>query len=181
MKIGGVTVDRPNEEILVLPRLGDDIIIRAQAVSDMSEFTAIVPEPKAPGKLTKAGWEPQLKDDTYMKRVARYGAQRFAYMVIKSLIPSEIEWETVDQSNPKTWVNWEQELLDAGLSTVEVDRVTVCVMQANALDENKLKEAREVFLRGMAEAQKESCGLETEQESTPSGELANDSEPGPQE
>jgi hypothetical protein len=176
MRIGGVKIEGPNEEILVLPRLGEDIVIRAMAVSDMSEFHALVPEPKPPGKLTKNGWEPTLKDETFKQRMIKYGEQRYAYMVIKSLAPSKIEWERVDSDNPKTWALWEEELREAGLSTVEVDRISVCVMRANALDENKLKEARELFLHGMAEEQRKSSGLETEPESMPSGELASDSE-----
>lgn len=180
MRIGGVQIDGPNEEILVLPRLGDDIVIRAQAISDMAEFTALVPEPKAPGKLTKDGWVPTLKDKTYQQKVATYSEQRFAYMVVKSLIPSEIEWEKVNFGDPSTWKLWEQELRDAGLSHVEVDRITVCVIQANALDEDKLKEARELFLLGRAEEQEKSSGLETEPENTPSGEPASDSESVPQ-
>lgn len=176
MRIGGVKIEGPNEEILVLPRLGEDIIIRAQAVSDMEGFNVLVPEPKPPGKLTKNGWEPTLKDETYQEKLKRYGEQRFAYMVITSLIPSEIEWSEISFDNPKTWRGWEQELKDAGLSAVEVDRITVCAMRANALDEKKLKEARELFLLGMAEAQRKSSGLETEPESTPSGEPVNDLE-----
>jgi hypothetical protein len=175
MRIGGVNIDS-NEEILVLPRLGEDIIIRAIAVSDMSEFHALVPEPKAPGKLTKNGWEPILNDETFKQKMIRYGEQRYAFMLIRSLEPSKIEWETVDTGNPKTWVKWDEELRAAGLSTVEVDRISVCVMRANALDEKKLKEARELFLLGMAEEQRKSSGLETEPESTPSGEPASDSE-----
>jgi hypothetical protein len=181
MKIGGVEVKGPNVEVLVLPRLDGDIVIKARAVTDMSEFEALVPEPKAPGRLTKNGWEPQLNDETYKQRVAKYNEQRFAYMVLQSLEPSEIEWEDVQMDNPKTWANWEKELRAAGLSDVEVNRITVCVMQANALDERKLREAREVFLRGMAEGQNESSGHPTEPENTPSGDPASDSESDPQE
>lgn len=180
MRIGGVTIDGPNEEILVLPRLGDDIVIRAKAVSDMSEFKALVPEPKPPGKLTKNGWEPTLNDETFKQKMTKYGEQRYAFLLIQSLEPSKIEWEKVTLDNPKTWTLWGEELLAAGLSTVEVDRISVCVMRANALDEAKLTEARELFLRGMAEGQEKSSGLETEQQSTPSGEPASDSESGPQ-
>jgi hypothetical protein len=181
MKIGGVEVKGPAEEVLVLPRLDEDIVIRARAVTNMEVFEALVPEPKAPGSLTKKGWVPNLKDETYRQKVETYNAQRLAYMVLQSLKPSEIEWETVDEDNPKTWENWTEELQAAGLSTVEVNRVVLCVMQANALDEDKLKEAREVFLRGVAEEESESSGLPTEPENTPSGEPVNDSESDPQE
>jgi hypothetical protein len=181
MRIGGVEVKGPNEEVLVLPRLAGDVVIKAQAVTDMSEFEKLVPEPKPPGKLTKDGWVPQLKDETYRQKVANYNEQRFAYMVLRSLEPSEIEWETVVPDNPKTWKNWDQELREAGFSDVEVNRVVVCVMQANALDERKLKEARELFLLGKAEESNESSGLPTEPENTQSGEPVNESESDPQE
>jgi len=176
MRIGGIEVNEPNEEVLVLPRLNGDIVIKARAVTDMDEFEKLVPEPKAPGKLTKDGWVPLPGDETYKQRVTKFNEQRFAYMVLQSLIPSEIEWSQVQYDNPKTWMKWEDELRAAGLSDVEVNRVTICVMQANALDENKLKEAREVFLHGLAEAQDKSSGPQIEPESMPSGELANDSE-----
>ena len=181
MRIGGKEVSGLNEEILVLPRLDGDIVIRAQAVSDMSGFETLVPEPKAPGKLTKDGWIPISDDETYLDRVAKYNEQRFAYMAVIALIPSEIEWDSVVLDNPKTWIKWDKELKEAGLSDVEVNRIVVCIMQANSLDEKKLKEARELFLLGKAEEERKSSGLQTEPETTPSGELVNDSESAPQD
>jgi len=181
MRIGGLEVKGPNEEVLVLPRLDGNIVIKAQAVVDMGEFEKLVPEPKAPGKLTKDGWVPTPNDETYRQKVTKFNEQRFAYMVLQSLLPSEIEWEQVQYDNPKTWMRWEDELRAAGLSDVEVNRVTICVMQANALDEAKLKEAREVFLLGLAEARDKSSGPQTEPENTLSGEPVNDSESGPQQ
>jgi hypothetical protein len=176
MKIGGMILKGPNEEVLVLPRPGQDVVFRARAIVSMDEFDALVPEPKAPGVLTRDGMVPQLDDETYLQKVANYNEQRFAYMCIRSLEPSEIEWEKVVRDNPKTWKLWDIELREAGLSDVEVNRVTRCIMQANALDEDKLKEAREVFLRGVAEVDEKSSGPQTEPESTPSGEPVNDSE-----
>lgn len=181
MRIGGKEVTGPNEEILVLPRMDGDVVIKAQAVADMSEFEKLVPEPKAPGKLTKDGWIPLINDETYQDRLTRYNEQRFAYMAIISLQPSEIEWSGVVLDNPKTWVKWSDELAEAGLSTIEVNRIVVCIMQANSLDETKLKEARELFLRGLEEEAKKSSGLQTEQRSLQSGEPVNDSESAPQE
>ncbi|KPK53351.1 MAG: hypothetical protein AMS22_07505 [Thiotrichales bacterium SG8_50] len=174
MRIGRSILNGPNEEILVLPRPEGNIVFRARAVTSMDEFEALVPVPKAPGVLTKEGMIPQLEDETYLQKLTNYNEQRFAYMCIKSLVPSDIEWETVTLDNPKTWKNWEKELREAGLADTEVNRVVRCVMAANALDESKLKEAREVFLRGEAEAAKESSGLQTEPANTPSGEVASD-------
>ena len=174
MKIGGYEISGPNEEVLVLPRIGQDVVIRARAVVSMDEFEALVPEPKAPGILTKDGMIPQKDDVTYLQKVENYNTQRFAYMCIKSLIPSVIEWGKVVMDNPKTWKNWEIELREAGFADTEINRIIRCIMQANALDEGKLKEARELFLRGEAEAVEKSSGHQTEPETMPSGEPASD-------
>ena len=182
MRIGGIEIKGPAEEVLVLPRLeGNDIVIRAQAVMDMDTFDALCPVPKPPGVRTKDGWKPNEKDETYQERVTQHGERRFAYMVIKSLEPSEIEWETVDLGDPSTWLGWTDEFKKAGISSTEVNRIIVCVMQANALDEAKLKEARDLFLRGPVLEPNEYSGPNTEPENTPSGKPASDSEFDPQE
>ena len=147
MKIGGVEVTAC-EEVLVLPRISGDIVIRAQAVTDMSAFEALCPVPVAPGIRTRDGFKPNFKDENYMALAAHHAEQRLSFMVIKSIEPSQIEWETVKLEDPATWSNWSKELKEHGLSDVECNRVIMCVMQANSLDEEKLRLAREVFLRG---------------------------------
>jgi len=176
MKIGGVVVEGPSEEVLVLPRLGQDIIIRCKAVLDMSPFTAMCPEPKANPKLRPGkGWVSDDKDPGYLEQCGRYAQLRFSYIAIKSLEPSEIEWEIVVLDEPNTWENWEKELRDSGFSSIELNRIVACVMQANALDEAKLEKARESFLLGLEEERKaKSSGPPTEPKNTPSGEPAKD-------
>ena len=49
MKIGGVEIKGPHEELLILPRPDENIIIRAKAVMDMDVFDKLCPEPKPPG------------------------------------------------------------------------------------------------------------------------------------
>ena len=61
---------------------------------------------------------------------------------------SEIEWDTVNEDDPRTWPNWEDDLKSGGLTQVECNRVLALVLEANALDEAKLQKAREVFLAG---------------------------------
>jgi len=173
MKIGGVEVKGPNMEILVLPRLEEDIIIRAAAVTSMKEFNDLVPEPKAPGIRTKDGFKPNINDETYRQQTEHYNSQRLAYLVIVALEPSEIEWTRVNISDPSTYLEWDEEFRTAGLSDVEINRIIMCVMQANALDEDKLKAAREVFLLGRAEESNESFGQNTEPQNTLSGVHVN--------
>jgi hypothetical protein len=148
MKIGGITV-APCEELLVLPRTdGDDIPIRAIAVAIDDEFDKLAPEPIAPMIQAKGGNQADLKDKNYLAAVVRRGEQRFAFLLIKSLEPSNIEWEKVKLDEPRTWPKWQEELWEAGLSSVETGRIITLVMAANSLDDAKIEEARKSFLLG---------------------------------
>lgn len=179
MKIGGVEVNGPANEVLVLPRAtSQDIVFTCQAVLDMSQFEAMCPEPKAKAILMagKRNFEPNLKDPTYIQQCADHASKRFAFIALKSLEPSNIEWDSVSLDKLETWESWEKELQSAGLSTIEVNRVIVAVMRANSLDEDMLEKARASFLRGLEEEQVASSGPSTEPENTQSGDLAKDSE-----
>jgi len=157
MKIAGQEIKGPCVETLVLSRESGPLAIKAQGLPDFDEFDALCPEPKAPGKLTKNGWEPNLKDENYRSVLNIYNEKKLAYIVVRSLEASEIEWDTVDINNPKTWVNYRTDLKNAGFSEIEVGRIVQTVLQANALDETKLEKAREVFLAGQRlEAEKSS-------------------------
>ncbi len=173
MKIAGVEIKGPAEEVLVLPRpTGQDLVFRAKAVLDTSEFDRLVPEPKPKARLEAGGWKKNLDDAEYIKAVAEYGELRFAFLVIRSLELSDIEWDTVKMDKPSTWTKWSDEMKESGMSQTEVNRVINCVASANALDEQKLEAARENFLRGLATASENSTGPNTEPQNTPSGEPA---------
>jgi hypothetical protein len=149
MKIGGVDpTTLPNEEVLVLPRGPHNIVFRAKGLPDMEDFNRQVPEPKAPGKLTASGIVPDLESPNYLGDMAEYNKRRLGYLVVFSLAPSNIEWDTVKLDRPGTWANWEQDLKNSNLSQVECNLVLNLVMEANSLDETKLRKARENFLRG---------------------------------
>jgi hypothetical protein len=174
MKIGGIDPSKlPTEVFLVLPRGHEqEIVIRARPVSDMSAFETLCPRPTPPGKMTRDGWVPQDNDATYRQVLASWSQQRLGYMVLKSLEPSQIEWDTVNEDDPQTWKNWTADLRNGGLSDVECNRVMNLVLEANCLDEAKLKKAREVFLAGQ-EPKPESSGLPSAPPSTPSGAPAS--------
>ena len=147
MKIGGIEVTKC-EELLVIPREGGDIPFRAKAVEINNEFDNLVPSPVAPMIMAKSGKRPDITDPDYKRAVTVRNELRFAFMIIRSLEPSNIEWGEVDLEKPSTWTKWDDELKKAGLSETEVNRVVGAVMIANSLDEDKIKEAREAFLRG---------------------------------
>ena len=148
MKIGGITVTPPSEKFLVLEREGGDIIFRALAVPDFDEFEAQCPEPTAPKRMVKGSWEIDTDNKPYREAVAQYTERKLAYLAIRTLEPSEIEWETVDINKPSTWRNWREDLHKAGVTNVELNHLMNLVWEANALDEEKLKAARESFALG---------------------------------
>lgn len=150
MKIGGVDPKTlPNEEFLVIPRGDKKLIFRAQGLPDMEEFNKMCPEPIVPARMTSEGYKPFTDDPNYKLDLAEYNKRRLSYLVVKSLTPSAVEWDTVKEDVPSSWSNWEQDLKDNGISQVECNLVLSLVMQANSLDESKLKKAREVFLLGL--------------------------------
>jgi len=174
MKIGGVDPKGLcNEVILVLPRGDENLVFRAKGVSNMEEFHALCPLPKPTGKVTKSGWVPNLTDPTYQQMMSDYADKRLGYLVVKSLADSDIEWDTVNVHDSRTWPKWEAELKDSGLSQTEVNRVVAIVMEANCLDEAKLIKAREVFLLGQAPMPAEFSGPLTEPDTTQSGAPAS--------
>jgi len=173
MKIAGVDPKTlSNEVILVLPRGESEIVFRAKGLPDMAEFEALCPNPKPPGKFTKDGWIPNLTDPTYQQILGDWAKKRLGYTVIRSLAPSEIEWDTVKENDPRTWARWEEALKSAGLTQVECNRVLALVLEANALDDAKLQRAREVFLRGQEPMPEEFSSPLSAPPSSPSGEPA---------
>jgi len=175
MKIGGKEVMGASEEYLVLPRpTGEDIVIHAVAVMDMDEFNKMCPVPTPKRMLVAGGWKENVDDPGYLEMVLKHGQLNYAYMMLKSLEPSNIEWDTVDMAKPSTWLNWNKDLRNAGLTETEVNRIINCVSTANSLNEAVLEEARASFLRGLAKASAKSSGLDTEPQTTQSGEPAKD-------
>jgi len=174
MKIGGIDPKTVlNEVFLVLPRGETQLVFRAIGLKDMEGFDAQCPMPKAPGKRTPDGIIPQENDPTYLQQLDKWGKQRLGYMAYHSLNPSEIEWDIVKENDPRTWGDWEKDLRDGGLSEVEFNRVLALVMEANALDEAKLKKARDFFLRGQVPPLTSNGSL-IEPLAAPSGEPVQD-------
>lgn len=150
MKIGGIDPKTlPTKICLVLPRGDQSLVFWAVGLPNRDEFDGYVPTPKPPGKHTQSGWVPDLNEPGYQASLAAYNKRWLGYLVVKSLEPSEIEWDTVKLDVPGTWHEWENDLkTGAGLSAVECNLVWNLVAEANSLDQAKLDKAREAFLRG---------------------------------
>ena len=149
MKIQGKKIEGANEIVIVIPRSSSaDIILKARAVLDMAPFEQICPPPEAPKKMLPGGRESiNLKDPGFLKQMSNYSVKRLSWMVLTSLEATEgLEWDKVDMADPTTWNSFREELTEAGFSDVEVMRVVADCINVNALNEDKIEEARERFL-----------------------------------
>lgn len=165
MKYKGQKLSGRNTETIVIPRgHGEDIVLVAEAVMDFDGFLKACPEPKPPAKIVKGGGkEYNLDDPGYKQAVELWIEKQTAWLVIQSLkCNPELEWETIKDGDPKTWLNFKQELKDAGFSHIETQRIINGVNVANCLSERHLEKAREAFQRGRQAPQSESSGQSTE-------------------
>lgn len=177
MKIQGKKITGPNIEIIIIPRGDerDDIILKAEAILDMKVFDAVCPRPKPPIKRLASGDEvPNIKDSGFIRQIEKYAEKKLAWMLIESLQATEgLEWEKVDISDNTTWHLYKEELNEAGFSDTEVQRILNGVTTVNALNEDKINEARERFLRSQQAALSVPSFQKDEENSTQSGELAS--------
>lgn len=148
MRIGGVAITPPVEEVLVLPRGDAQLVFRAIAVKSWDEFEKLCPSPEPPKMLVKNKQVPDAEDPGYKSLLNTWYLKRLSYLIIKSLEPSNIEWDTVDIYNPSTWLKVEEEFIAAGITDAEFQKIVQTVLDANSLNEDKLKAAREAFLHG---------------------------------
>lgn len=149
MKIRGKKIEGANEAFIVIPRASSaDIVFKARAVLDMTPFEEMCPPPEPPRKMLAGGKEVKnFKDPGFLSQVDNYAVKRLSYIVLTSLEATEdLEWDKVDISDPTTWNNFRDEMREAGLSNVEIQRITAECINVNALNEDKIEEALERFL-----------------------------------
>jgi hypothetical protein len=115
----------------------------------MDDFYRLCPIPTPPMMLKGGRRVPDTEDKGYQTDVESHASKRSAYIIVRSLEPSQIEWDTVRLDQPSTWLSWEDDLKQAKFSVVEINRIHRLVLEANCLDEAKLEEARKSFLLGM--------------------------------
>jgi hypothetical protein len=180
VKLAGKKIEGANVEYIVLPRGDSDpLVLKAQAVLDYSPFEKLCPLPRPPAVMRAGGVKSyNVEDPRYVQAITDHSARRSAWIVLTSLRlgTPELEWETVDYGNPNTWINYVDELRASGFSEVEIIRIVRGAMIANALDDQKLEEARKAFLASLEAQAAQLCFPADGPSSTPSGEPASGSE-----
>lgn len=154
MKLNGKTISAPQPLTVVIPRGNDDdLVFVVQAVLDYSEFDKIC-VPPSPPIVTKKGGEQyrDINDVKYLERLRCHANRRFAWMILESLKTTpNLEWETVNFDDPDTWENYEKELETSGLTQTEINEIMRGILEVNAMDADKFKQARDRFTRSQAE------------------------------
>lgn len=181
MLLNGERLSGPNVEILVIPRTGEDgvvkdLVFKMQAVLNYKDFDSLYPVPKMPTRFERGkGTVEDPEHPVYKGALKQRGEARYNWMVITSLRATpDLVWEKVDYSKPETWHLYEDELREAGFAQSEINMIVNTVFSVNSLDDDKLKQARDRFLRGQVE-KGISSSQGSEQSSTESGVLANGS------
>ncbi len=148
MKVGGVLIDGPKKVTLVLPRKNGDLVFQFIAVSDDSEFDKLYPAPEAPRTFITAKQQTisDYDDADYIRRSLEHRKARNAWVFLQSISPSNIEWDTVNRTDPNTFDNWDTDLRKSGLSINEINRIWAAYLEANIVSDEMLQEARMRFL-----------------------------------
>jgi hypothetical protein len=146
-----------NVETVIIPRSsGNDLVFRCQAVINEQDFIKNFPPPEAPTiKYPNGETRKDISDEAYIRLRDAYAESKFNWMVLESLKATpDLEWETVDSSNPTTWGNYKKELQEFNITEREVMLIITGVLSVNSLDETKLEEARNRFLAGQGQEAK---------------------------
>lgn len=182
MKINGVSTDKSSaifpapDKPLTFRRGNQFLAFYAQPVWDMDEFNELCPMPENTHfRFEKGGKVKDPDAPAYRAALAEYSRKRWGYVVLKSLEPSNIEWDGVSLDDPSTWLNVEEELKKV-LAVYEFARVMELVDEANAIDDAKLEENAKSFFQKSYREDLEKNSRPDGPESSSSTALASDPE-----
>jgi len=175
MKIHGKKIEGPGVEIIVIPRSSGDLIFKAQAVLDYTDYDKMNPQPNPPTIMKPGGATfEDVENKGYVEALDKWSTTKYHWMFLKSIQATEgLEWETVDMSKSETWENYQEEMKNAGLAPAEVVRIQTLVIDACGLNQSKIDEATQRFLAGAAADRAAESSQNTAPKLTPSGEPAS--------
>ena len=177
MKVNGVPTGPENAKFGPKSFKRGDKYITFWAVPlwDYDDFNERCPLPENQYyRYTREGKEKDPEAPAYLELLEEYNRKRWGYLILRSLEPSPIEWDTVSLDDPSTWGNVEKEL-KSSLSFFEFQVVMQLVDEANALDERKLQENADTFFQQLQATNTNDRGLEEDPQSTSSTAPASDS------
>jgi hypothetical protein len=153
MLLNGQKINALNIVPVVIPRTQGDIVFKCGPVDD-SKFPIVKPTPPkrtyADGKIVF-----DYKDPKYVQQVYDWCSRKTEWEFLESIsYTTGLTFETVN-SDPATWKNVIQELLESGFTSYEVNRIEEGVREALGLNEQKVEEAFKRFLASQEATSKE--------------------------
>lgn len=157
MKYKGKQIVNNNVQIVVIPRKDENIVFHLRPVLNTKRFDDLVKMPEAPSILM-AGSSVVTKDTNdakYKLAMTEYFKLKSAFTFLESISATpDLEWETVNLEDPKTWLNWQSEFEAAEFTESEKLLIFEGVQKANSLNSEYLDEVLNDFLASqVAEAQ----------------------------
>jgi len=75
-----------------------------------------------------------------------WARKRMLWLILKSMeATKDLEWESVDINDPDTYDLFEDELKEAGLNQVEVNKLSMAALEANSLTDAMIENAQQDF------------------------------------
>ncbi len=176
MRMEGIDLTEPRQDILVIPRGEKNIIFEGRPVPDFDGYDEKYPAPKPPEILKPGGIRDfDENDPNYKIALDAWGQRKTNWLVLHTLAGTPgMTWDTVDFEKPETWENYRKELEDAGFLPVELLEIIRFVTKVNALSSTLIEQAKKDFLAIQAQQVMLANSQKGEQPSTPSGESAKD-------
>jgi len=156
MKIG-TRVLGPQVRVLVIPRQEGNVVFKAKAVLDYKAFDSLITQPVPPMVTMKGETEAKanFKDSKYTIEFDKYVSLKRDWMFIESLSATpDLVWEKVKIEDKGTWGLWSEELIEAGFTPMEINRIVGLIIEANGMNQEMIDEATKAFLAGPAETLK---------------------------
>lgn len=148
MKWQGEQIYVPNEtDVKITRRDGTTLEFKFQAVEDMNAFEKLYPQPSPPWiKNNKGQVKYQHDDPKHQEAMTDWARKRMLWLILKSMeATKDLEWESVDINDPDTYDLFEDELKEAGLNQVEVNKLSMAALEANSLTDAMIENAQQDF------------------------------------
>jgi hypothetical protein len=153
MKISGRKFGVP-EKWVVFPRNENEALrFKVKAVINFDVFAKLFPSPTPPIKTLPGGIQQlDVTDKDYKDSVQKWAEAKMHWMTLQSLSATpDLEWETVKDSDPTTWGNYQTELSEA-LTPGEIRHLIDQIVRINGLNEEAIERATNDFLATLAAA-----------------------------
>lgn len=180
MRIAGRELKEPKKKLLVIPRDEGGIPFHFIAITNSDDYEKINPKPLPPRVFKQALGQTieDVEDKTYKAKLMKWSTDKTNWVFLKSIEPSNIEWDTVNLSDASTYENWREDFKNSGFNQQEINAIFNAFAETNFLTDDMLTEARASFLAFQAAQALTELELSQniEQESSLSGTPAEDSE-----